>query len=288
MAKPFDATLKDLVESYPRDWLALLDGSAASPVTVIDADLSTITTQADKILRVDDPEPWLLHIDLQAGWEAHLDRRTLKYNVLAHDRHELPVDSVLVLLRPEADASNLTGVYTYRPPRGSSEVAFRYQVVRLWQQPVERFLSGGAGLLPLAPLCAVGREALPGVIRQMEARIAAEMSPDERAILWTSTYILLGLRFPPEAGAELLRGVRDMKESSTYQAILEEGRSEGRSEGSLAEARRLLLLQGTARFGPPDEPTRAAIEGMSSIELLEPLSIRLLKVSSWHELLAQP
>ena len=53
-----------------------------------------------------------------------------------------------------------------------------------------------------------------------------------------------------------------------------------------AEARRLLLLQGTVRFGPPDEPTRATIEGMSSIELLEPLSIRLLEVSSWHELLA--
>jgi predicted transposase YdaD len=282
MAKPFDATLKDLVESYPRDWLALLDPSDTSPVTAIDADLSTITTQADKILRVEDSEPWLLHIDLQASWEAHLDRRTLKYNVLAHDRHELPVESVLVLLRPEEDASNLTGVYTYRPPRGSSELVFRYQVVRLWQQPVERFLSGGAGLLPLAPLCAVAQEALPGVIRQMAARIEAEVSLDERAILWTSTYILLGLRFPLEAGAELLRGVRDMKESSTYQAILEEGRS----EGSVTEARRLLLLLGTARFGPPDEPTRAAIEGMNSIEILEPLSIRLLNVSSWHELLA--
>src|SRR5437588_6282854 len=50
-----------------------------------------------------------------------------------------------------------------------------------------------------------------------------------------------------------------MKESSTYQAALEEGRSEGRSEGRIAEARRLLLFVGTARFGPPDEPTRAAI-----------------------------
>jgi predicted transposase YdaD len=292
MAKPFDATLKDLIESYPRDWLALLDPSAISPVTVIDADLSTITTQADKILRVDEPEPWLLHIDLQASWEAHLDRRTLKYNVLAHDRHELPVDSVLVLLRPEADASNLTGVYTYRPPRGSSEVVFRYQVVRLWQQPVELFLGGGTGVLPLAPLCAMAREALPGLIRQMEARIEAEAPLAARAVLWASTYILLGLRLPPEAAAELLRGVRDMKESSTYQAILEEGRSEGielgRTEGSVAEARRLLLLLGTARLGPPDATTRAAIEGMNNIEILEPLSIRLLNVSSWHELLAQP
>ncbi len=137
-------------------------------------------------------------------------------------------------------------------------------------------------MLPQAPLCAVAREALPGVIQQMEARIEADVPWAARAMLWTSIYILMGLRFQPEATAELLRGVRDVKESSTYQAILEEGRS----EGSVTEARRLLLLLGTARFGPPDEPTRAAIQGMNSIELLEPLSIRLLNVSSWNELLA--
>jgi hypothetical protein len=73
-----------------------------------------------------------------------------------------------------------------------------------------------------------------------------------------------------------------MKESSTYQAILEEGRS----EGIVVAMKRLLLLQGTERFGSPDEATRATIEGMSSMEQLEPLSLRLLKVSSWEELLA--
>jgi predicted transposase YdaD len=299
MAKPFDATLKELIENYPGDWLAPLELTATGPITVIDADLSTVTTQADKIIRVDDPEPWLLHIDLQASWKGSLDRRALKYNVLAHDRHELPVHSALVLLRPEADATSLTGIYRYQPPHGGSEVVFSYQVVRLWQQPVELFLGGGPGVLPLAPLCAVAWEALPGVIRQMEARIEAEAPPGARATLWTSTYILLGLRFPPEAAAELLRGVRDMKESSTYQAILDEGRSEGielgrsegiqlgRSEGSVAEARRLLLLLGIARFGPPDEQVRAAIEGMDSIERLEPLTVRVLDAAGWDELLAE-
>jgi hypothetical protein len=299
MAKPFDATLRELIENYPGDWLAPLELTATGRITVIDADLSTVTTQADKIIRVDDPEPWLLHIDLQASWEGSLDRRALKYNVLAHDRHELPVHSALVLLRPEADATSLTGIYRYQPSHGGSEVVFHYQVVRLWQEPVERFLGGGPGVLPLAPGtprreggCAVAREALPGVIRQMEVRIEAEAPPGARATLWTSTYILLGLRFPPEAAAELLRGVRDMKESSTYQAILEEGRSEGiergRSEGSVAEARRLLLLLGAARFGPPDERVRAAIEGMNSIERLEPLTIRVLDAAGWDELLAAP
>jgi predicted transposase YdaD len=73
-----------------------------------------------------------------------------------------------------------------------------------------------------------------------------------------------------------------MKESSTYQAILEEGRSEGR----IAEARKLLLLQGNARFGPPDDQARAVLERTSNIEVLEGLFVRLPNVSGWHELLA--
>jgi hypothetical protein len=195
-----------------------------------------------------------------------------------------------VLLRREADATNLTGEYRYRPPHGDSELIFHYQVVRLWLHPVDAFLSAGWGVLPLALLCEVEREALPEVVRRMEAWIEAEVPPDERAVLWTSTYILLGLRFSAQIAAQLLQGVLDMKESSTYQAILEEGRSEGielgRSEGSLAEAKRMLLLLGGERFGPPNDAARAAIEGMNSIEQLEPLSIRVLSASSWQELLA--
>jgi hypothetical protein len=173
VAKPFDATLKELIETYPDDWLAPLNLTASGPITVIDADLSTVTTEADKIIRIDDPTPWLLHIDLQSSWDGTLGRRALKYNVLAHDRHELPVHTALILLRPEADSAHLTGTYRYRPPHGGSEVVFDYQVVRLWQEPVERFLDGGSGVLPLAPLCAVPREALHGVIRRMEARVEA-------------------------------------------------------------------------------------------------------------------
>ncbi len=194
MAKPFDATLKDLIEQYPSDWLAPLGLSATGPVTVIDADLSTITTQADKLIRVDDPEPWLLHVDLQAGWDALLDRRALKYNVLAHDRHDLPVHTTLVLLRREADSPSLTGHYGYRPHHGGSEVVFDYQVVRLWEQPVELYLNTGPGMLPLAPLCAVSQQALPGVIRRMEERIREDVTSAEAATLWSATYILLGLR----------------------------------------------------------------------------------------------
>jgi hypothetical protein len=71
-----------------------------------------------------------------------------------------------------------------------------------------------------------------------------------------------------------------MKESSTYQAILEEGRIE--------EARRLLLLLGSDRFGPPDSGERAAIDAITSVERLEELVVRLLDASGWEKLSASP
>jgi len=46
-----------------------------------------------------------------------------------------------------------------------------------------------------------------------------------------------------------------MKESTTYQAIVREGREEGRDEGRTEEARRMLLLVGETKFGRP-EPQR--------------------------------
>jgi hypothetical protein len=69
-----------------------------------------------------------------------------------------------------------------------------------------------------------------------------------------------------------------MEESSTYRAIIRRGRAE--------EARRMLLLQGEPKFGPPDEATRAALETISDVARLEELAVRLMTVSSWQELLS--
>ena len=73
-----------------------------------------------------------------------------------------------------------------------------------------------------------------------------------------------------------------MRDSSTYQAIVEEGLAQGRAEGE----RRLLLLVGETRFGPPDDATRSRLEAITDADFLERLARRLMIVSSWSELLA--
>src|SRR5437870_6351451 len=102
MPQPFDATTKDLVEMHPEDWLEYL-GLPRAAVELIDADVSTVTAAADKVLRVLEPKPWLAHLELQSSRDRELPDRKLQYNVLLDRRHQLPVQSIVVLLRPEAD-----------------------------------------------------------------------------------------------------------------------------------------------------------------------------------------
>jgi hypothetical protein len=75
-----------------------------------------------------------------------------------------------------------------------------------------------------------------------------------------------------------------MEQSATYQAIVRRGREEGRAE----EARRLLLLQGETKLGPPDPAALAAIEGTDDLAQLEAWAVRLMRAGSWQELLAPP
>lgn len=89
-------------------------------------------------------------------------------------------------------------------------------------------IEGGLGTLPLAPLCQLPAgeppdEALARVIGRVIDRLTHEADPDEAARLINATMILTGLRLPREEAVQLFRGVRAMRESSTYQMILEEG-----------------------------------------------------------------
>ena len=85
-----------------------------------------------------------------------------------------------------------------------------------------------------------------------------------------------------------IKALRPLWRSSTYQKILEEGRAEVRAEGRVEEARRFLRRQGTRRFGKPDAHIEAALDAIADLERLEQLSDRVLEVTAWEELLAQP
>lgn len=294
MPLKFDATLKDLVQAYAADWLAVLDEPPSGPVEVLTPDLSTLTAFSDIVLRVGD---WLLHLDFQSGPDPDLPRRILLYNALLHERYGLPVHSVVVLLRPRADRGDLNGTvkYAVRPERGRLDFAF--EVVRLWQVPVERLLASGLGTLPLAALGQMPEgqtldEALPEVVARLVQRIETETGAEQERLLLTASYVLMGLRLSHERAIELFQGVGKMRDSTTYQAILDEGRAEGltkgRVEGEVKEARKVLLRLGRKHLGEPSSTTEAAVQAIHDVDHLELLIERVMEVANWQELLQTP
>ena len=148
------------------------------------------------------------------------ERKMVCFSVLIH-RTKLPVQSVVMLLRPEADCPELSGHLQLKLPDRRATHDFYYDVVMLWQIPVEALLQGGVAILPLAPLAKMTLEQLPEVLCRTEKRVAAEVEAGDAKEYHASTLLLIGLRYPKTMIAELMKVFPKMKESVTYELILE-------------------------------------------------------------------
>lgn len=278
MSKPYDASTKFLIENFYRDWLALSPFPEVRQGELIDADLSTVTAAADKVIKVPRPEPWIFHFEMQASRDERLGERLHWYNALLEYRHGLPVHTLVVLLRREALSPSLTGTFERGLPGLSPYRGFRYQVLRLWEAQANGLLEGGIGLLPLATLTDDAATKLPRVLTRIRARIEGEVpDPSLAGTLWTATDVLMGLRYEKGLVEGLLRGVFTMKESVTYQAIVQ--------EGEVKALRAMLQRLGGKKFGPPPEPIREMIDSTEDQQVLEAWCERVLETQSWQELL---
>lgn len=285
MAKEYDALARMLLENHPLDWLNLFGLGGGRPARVINSDLSTLTAEADKVLWIEAPEPWIVHVEVQTSYQTDLPQRLLRYNVLLRVRHGVPVHSVAVLLFPEADGPSMSGRLVQESPDARCGVDFRYQVTRVWREAPDD-LAAGLGTIALAALAVPSAEALPAIVERMKADFATHATRDEGEI-WTALYLLIGRHFRDKALADrLLKGIQAMEDSVTYQAIVEKGRLEGRLEGKIEAEHAALLRLGTAKFQAPSETIRQRIEAMTDLEDLERLLVRVLFASSWDDLMA--
>lgn len=172
----FDAILKTMLEVGPPDWPRLV-GEPEFPVEVIDADISTVSGAADKVLLVKGPEKWILHVEFQVGPDAAKPGKINLYNSVLEDRTGLPVRSVLLLLRPEAYLRVYTGTYERSLPGSASPYRhFEYEVLKVWEILPSRLLAG-IGTLALAPISDVTEADLPSLLKEMKRRLGRKISP---------------------------------------------------------------------------------------------------------------
>jgi len=281
MNKPYDATTKTLFEFDPAAWAAFL-GIHRSPdrIRIVDADLSTITTAADKVLRIEDESPWLLHVEFQSSWDGSLPRRLLAYNAVLAEKHGLPVYTVVVLLAPRSEAAILTGRHEASPAFGPSW-EFRYTVLRIWEQSASLLANGPIALVPLAPVASQPFAEVRETLSVVNRRIETEVDEATGGLLLTAIAYLLQLRFGKMTTKDLLREFPDFRENALYELLIEDGLEKGRVEG----LRDTVLRQGKKRFGPITDEQRDSLNAIQKVDRLEVLTERVLDVSSWDELL---
>ena len=64
-------------------------------------------------------------------------------------RERCPVHSVAILLRPDANATTLTGNLRWARHDGRPYLSFDYDVVRVWTLNADALLAGGLGTAPI-------------------------------------------------------------------------------------------------------------------------------------------
>lgn len=258
-------------------------------LTKLPGSLPSVTLEADAVYRIEGNPPYLIHLEYESSWQANRPSRFMRYHMLLGQREELPVKTIVVLQRPEANSNDMTGEWVQRDPHGNPTLLFRYEVVRLWDLPYQEFLNGGKGLWPLAPLANVREEELPGLMLELQKRWRT-MPAKESTELAHATFILMGLRYEQSLILQLYRGITTMEESVTYQMILnkgkdiglitgrqeghQEGRQEGRQEGEQRMARVALISVLESKFGQIPSDLTAAIEQITDVNRLA----RMLKV----------
>jgi predicted transposase YdaD len=290
--KPFDISLKDLVSLDPLAWATYLSGEPVIDARLVDADASTVSAQADKAIRVElHNGSFLLHLEPQSSHDAELPERMHFYSTVLQRRYQLPVLSVALLLRPEANARALTGVWQQQVPRQPLPyLRFAYQVIRVWELALQPLLQGPLPLLPLAALTNEAQPQIEQVVQRVVERARTETSPDQGGIIELALFLLLGLRHDQDFIHRLVEGVQGMEESSFYQLILERGEARGvalgEARGEAKALRDTILRLGRRHLGEPTPQVVETLMGLSEVERLRQLTDRLLDVTSWEDLLA--
>jgi hypothetical protein len=221
----------------------------------------------------------VFQIDFQLSYLTNLDSRTHWYNASIGYSEGIPVVSLVVLLHRRADSPRWTGRYEVHDRDGQPYLDFRYRVIRAWELPLDRVMTGGLGLLPLAMLTDEAQQSLPSVVSRIEHRFRSEIDAGTAADLWAITGTLAGLRIDREILTNLLRSLTQMYESSFVQWKLDQGR--------ISEARKVIQFLGRDRFGEPDAATLKRLQGIEDLDRLEEVIRRTLRAADWKSLLAE-
>jgi predicted transposase/invertase (TIGR01784 family) len=284
---PFDNTCKFLAEHFSADIATWLLGTPIALTKLEPSELFAEPIRADAVIFLESKD-LLAHIEFQTDPDPAIGFRMADYRLRGFKRYpRKQIRQIVVYLRPTRSPR----VYQthFEIPGLRSE----FEVVRLWEQPTEVFLSC-PGLLPFAILSQT-RDKVQ-VLREVARRVDEISERQVQSNVAAASAILAGLLLDKAVISQVLR--RDiMRESVIYQEIEAEAEARGEAKGKLegearGEARgklegelNLVLRLLTRRFGPIAAETEAQIRQLS-LNQIEALGEALLDFSEPSDLVA--
>lgn len=267
-----DNISKFLIEQYSTDFAVWLLGTPISLTTINPTELNVEPIRADSVMLLASREI-ILHTEFQTVADKTMPFRMADYYLrLQRKFPERDIQQVVIYLKPTD--SDLVRQTRYQTPVMTHE----FRVIRLWEEPVEIFLST-PGLLPYAVLSrAKDKER---VLAQVVEELDRISDSREQSNLAAATSILAGLQLEEETIRRLMRNPV-MRESTMYQSILREGRTEGLELG-LQQERTLIIKQLTRKLSNLSIEQTSRVNALS-LDRLEALGEALLDFTSIADL----
>ena len=275
----FDPVCKFLVENYSADFANWLLGEPIALSIVQPSELLLEPIRADSIILLrssqSSTQKALLHLEFQTQPERKIPFRMLDYYVrIYRTAPDKTIRQIVIYLRPSRSP------LVYQTQFQSPTTSHHYEVIRLWEQPFESFLSS-PGLLPFAILSKVDShvEALQTIAERIRDTPDSSMQQSIAA----STAILAGLVSLDQSLIQRIIGMDLLEESTVYQSIHQEGRQAGLQEGRQEGERLTLLRLLTRKLGPLPAQLIDKI-GQLSIDQLNKLTDSLLDFTTVSDL----
>lgn len=272
-----DNVSKFLIEQYSPDFATWLLGESITLTTINPTELNVEPIRADSVILLQS-RGIILHTEFQTIGDETMPFRMADYYLrLQRKFPETDIQQVVIYLK--RTSSDLVRQDRYI----TSVMTHQFRVIRLWEQPVEIFLSR-QGLLPLAVLSQEADKA--SVLAQVVGELEQITDLTKRRNLSAATSILAGLELEAQTIQQLMRGPV-MRESTMYQAILSEGRAEGIEQGLIqgrTDGERAIVIKVLTRKLGNISPELIAKVNVLSLERLEALAEALLDFTSVGDL----
>jgi len=251
-------------------------GSTIGLASPVDTSLHATKEIVDRLLRVERLGcEFIIHIEFHAGHSGNaLPNRLFHYNTAVMKRYSLTTLSSVLILRKEADSPAVSAAVVHSLPTFGDVHRFNFRPIRIWQEPLERFLIPGSSLAVAGVLADFGKRSLEEAGTEIRRCIGEVSDPDQREDLLYHFVVLAGMRFNRSQAESIFGGNVSMLEkySVTLQYFIRR-----------AEAR-LLLESAKQIFGTPTPQIIQKVDEATSEKLLA-WNTRLRTAQSWSELI---